>query len=457
MSFWAWLRGDTAITPNDTVTVPPSVGPDYTPGDPDGFEFTEGETEGRAVPAIFTSPWSGWPAEWDTPNWNGQRLNCLVDTAWACLDLNASVLSTMLPYKLRAGRVVEPEGWMTNPDPRVYGSWNEFAKELFWDYQLGEAFVLATDYFSNGYPMFMRIVPPCMVKVEVHGATRRYWLGTTEITADVLCIPYKRSLTAERGTGPLDNAGARLTAAGVLARYVADLVTSPPPYMTLETDLDLNAESAQDVLDQWVTSRATNRGHPAVLDSGIKLQTHQMNPKDMALLELAQFNESRIAVLLGVPPFLVGLPSGGDSMTYSNVSSLFDFHDRASLRPKATAVMSALSNWALPTGEAIELDRDEYSRPALNERAQAYSTLHAIDVLSSQEIRALERQLLASGNPIADDGATQPDQAESSRSLSVAEVVQKVYLGVVNGVITREEARKIINDAGGDLSVTGGT
>ena len=28
----------------------------------------------------------------------------------------------------------------------------------------------------------------------------------------------------------------------------------------------------------------------------------------MAMLEIEQFNESRIAVLLGVPPFLVGLP-----------------------------------------------------------------------------------------------------------------------------------------------------
>jgi phage portal protein BeeE len=37
-----------------------------------------------------------------------------------------------------------------------------------------------------------------------------------------------------------------------------------------------------------------------------------MNPKDMALLELLTWNDSRIAVMLGVPPFLVGLPSGGD-------------------------------------------------------------------------------------------------------------------------------------------------
>ena len=31
------------------------------------------------------------------------------------------------------------------------------------------------------------------------------------------------------------------------------------------------------------------------------------------MLEIAQFTEARIAVLLGVPPFLVGLPSGGST------------------------------------------------------------------------------------------------------------------------------------------------
>ena len=47
-----------------------------------------------------------------------------------------------------------------------------------------------------------------------------------------------------------------------------------------------------------------------------------MSPRDMAMLEIAQFTEARIAVLLGVPPSLVALPTG-DSMTYPNVSTGF--------------------------------------------------------------------------------------------------------------------------------------
>ena len=117
----------------------------------------------------------------------------------------------------------------------------------------------------------------------------------------------------------------------------------------------------------------------------------------MALLELAQFNESRIAVLLGVPPFLVGLPSGGDSMTYSNVSSIFDYHWRAGLRPKAQAVMAALSEWLLPRQTRVELNRDEYVQPGPYERAQTAEILNRIvdadgnPALSVAEIREAER------------------------------------------------------------------
>ncbi|HEY3484323.1 MAG TPA: phage portal protein [Ilumatobacteraceae bacterium] len=401
MGFWSrLLGGDSTITDNGQGTPPPTVGPSYSPGDPEGVVVESEDIESRSLPSVFASPWSGWPAEWATPALSS-RASCLVDTAWACLDKNSSVLSTMPVYKTRDGQVGEPEPWMLNPDPKVYTSWAEFAKQLFWDYQTGEAFVQATDYFSTGYPMFMRVLPPWMVKVEMEGAQRRYFLGSVEITADVLHIRYKSSLDCARGIGPLEAGGARMTAAGVLARYMATMVSAPPPYLTLETDELLNQTDAQRILDQWVESRQTNLGYPAVLDGGVKLQTHQMNARDMALLELAQFNESRICVLLGVPPFLMALPSGGDSMTYSNVEQLFDFHDRSCLRPMATTVMSALSNWALGPGRAVELDRDEYTRPSLAERVNAWVALHGIDAITSEQIQAIERQLFTTSSHVS--------------------------------------------------------
>lgn len=415
MGFLSWLRGDdlnhdgVTSNSNDDGT----VGGGWSPGDPDGVEFVGDDFESRSLPSVMSSGWSGWPADWNTPNWGagGVRLGALVDTAWACLDLNASVMSAMPVYKVRDGRVVTSEPWMENPDPRVYSSWHEFAKQLVWDYQMGEAFVLATDYYSTGYPMFFRVLPPWSVDVEVAGGERRYRLGTLDITRDVLHLRYKSTIDTARGQGPLEIAGARMTAAGVLGRYVSEVVQNGGvPYLTLETDQELSEDDAQDLLHQWVASRRANLGHPAVLDRGVKATPHQMSPKDLALLEVAQFTESRIAVMLGVPPFLVGLPSGGDSMTYSNVSSLFDFHDRASLRPKASALMSALSQWALPRGSSVEMNRDEYSRPALRERVEAYEKLQAMGAIEVDEIRQMERLLgPASTSAFVPGGATEDD------------------------------------------------
>ena len=94
------------------------------------------------------SPWSGWPAEWDTPLWSN-RVDDLTDIAWACVDLVASLLSTMPPYLVGAAPSLDDE-WLINPDPDLYTSWEEFAKQLWWDYQLGEAFVLCTARYSHG-------------------------------------------------------------------------------------------------------------------------------------------------------------------------------------------------------------------------------------------------------------------------------------------------------------------
>jgi hypothetical protein len=102
--------------------------------------------------------------------------------------------------------------------------------------------------------------------------------------------------------------------------------------------------------------------------------------------------------MLGVPPHLVGLPSGGDSMTYANVSAIFDYHWRAGLRPKAQTVMSALSGFLLPRGTRVELNRDEYVQPGPYERAQTAQILNGIvdpatgqPALSVAEIRQAER------------------------------------------------------------------
>jgi hypothetical protein len=365
------------------------------PGDPEGVtvETPDPITELRALPAVVPGAWDGWPAEWSTPTWNmNSRFNELVDVAFMCLDLNASVMSTMPVYRTRGGRMIEPTSWMSNPDPTIYGSWHEFAKQLFWDYMLGEAFVLPMAVGGDGFPRVFRVVPPWLVNVEMRGGSRVYNIGAMDVTGEILHVRYKSTTDGAHGVGPLESAGARMITAGVLAKYVRDVAANGGiTTQTLETEMDISKTDAEDMQDQWVAGALRNPSAPRVMWNGIKLVDHQMMaPKDLALLEVAQFTEARIAELLGVPAPIVGLPSG-DSLTYSNITSLFDFHDRASLRPKAVSVMSALSYWALPRGQCVELNRDEYTRPGFAERADAWVKLVTAGIVDADEVRVAER------------------------------------------------------------------
>lgn len=352
--------------------------------------------ESRSLPWVAPSPWSGYPSEWAPPNWSGTAsgIGRLVDAAWAAIDLNSSVLASMPVYRLRQGVIIPSPSWMTNPDPTVYSSWSEFAKQLFWDYHLGESFVLPMAYDSNRRPASFRVIPPWLINAEMHGGRREYRLGQTDVTDEILHIRYASTTDNARGIGPLDIAGARQVTIRLLQRYVDSLAeTGGTPMYWLGLERNITESEGRDLLDRWIESRTKYAGYPALVSGGATLnQTRTMNAEDMALLELTHFNEARIAVLFGVPPFLLGLASAsGGSITYSNVESLFDFHDRSSLRPKANAVMSALGQWALPSTQSAELNRDDYTRPGLLDRVRAYEIMINTGIATTEEIRAMER------------------------------------------------------------------
>lgn len=423
MGFWSdtWQKYWTGAgaTPNATVETPDSVGPTFNPGDPHGLEIVDDGVapEGRMA-SIIPSLWDGWPAGWASPAWSqlGPKFDTLVDTAWAAIDLNASVLSAMPVYRQKNGAVLPATTWMGNPDPDIYTDWSEFAKQLFWDFQLGEAFVLPMSHGADGWPYNFRVIPPWMLNVEMDGGRRVYNIGKLDVSDDILHIRYKSTTDGARGVGPLESAGARLIAAGVLARYASELAQGGGvPKYVIETEQQLTPEQAEHLKESWWAARMQDLREPwkpAVLYGGAKANPLQLDPQKMALMELAQYTEGRITNLLGVPAFLLGLASG-DPMTYTNASSLFDFHDRRKLKPDAVRVMSALSGWALPRGQSVELNRDEYSRPALKERVESYEKLKAMGVLSNEEIRVMERLVDAGMGPSPEDSAEDLVAAEA--------------------------------------------
>ena len=388
------LGGPIIPNDNDPAANPPAtVGPPTArPGDPNGLELVD---EGVGTPwprsVLRPSAWSGWPAEWDTPNWGG-HLHQLTDTAWAALDKNASIFSSMPPYLVNAAPSLSAD-WLTNPDPDLYGSWNEFAKQLLWDYQAcGEAFVLTTARYSTGWPARFHVVPPWAVEPEIVDGRRRCSIGSYDVTDDIIHIRYQSTTGDAHGHGPLEIGRARLVASSLLTRYASNMAGAGGiPNAVLKHPEELTASQASALQSQWVESRMSSMGIPAVLSGGLTFETLQFSPKDMALVELAQLNEARICVLLGVPPTLLALPSGEGSLTYNNAQSIYDYHWRASLKPMADLLMSELSGRLLPRGTSIEVNRDAYVQPGPYERAQTWQILITLGVLTAEQVQQIER------------------------------------------------------------------
>jgi HK97 family phage portal protein len=399
-----WTRGIRPTDPELPNTNPPgvppaSVGPpDAVPGDPSGVVIVGDDPGWAPPPRITASPWSGWPADWATPIWSSQGLQLLTDTAFMCVDRNASVLAAMPPYLVDAASTLSAD-WLNNPDPDQYTSWDEFIKSVFWDYQAaGEAFILATSYYSTGWPARFHVVKPWFVEIDLVNGLRVYRIGGEDVTDDMLHIRYQSSVGYAHGTGPLEAGQMRIIADQVLTQYGTKLATTGVPTGVLTHPGNISAEQAALLQQQWVASRSSSIGEPAVLGGGITWAPTQLNPSDMALLDLLRFNQARIAELLGIPPILVGLPTGGDPMTYRNVAMLYSQHWRSGLQPKAKYVMAALSGWLLPRGTTVELNSDAYVAGDVFERAQAYQILAGIvdpvtgaQALTVAEIREAER------------------------------------------------------------------
>ena len=383
---------------NPPNTNPPtgSVGPNVEPGFGDVHVMYP-----QANPPMQVQAWQGWPVEWATPLWNGGTYQSLISTLWTCVDLNTRQLASFPTYGMKGLKVVALPEWSKNPEPSVYADAVEAFKQVFNTLQVeGECILWCVGRYADGTVARWVILNPAWVNVERSNGEITYSLQGDELERKDVChIKYQSWPGNLRGIGPLQWCAGPIASAAAMERYATGLATNGGiPWAVLKTPRHLNGTDAEKMQERWATAAKSRNGAPAILSGGIELQTLTLNPKDMALLEMRVFDETRIASALGCPPFLVGLPQP-EGLTYANATSLFDFHWRATLRTLAVTVASAIGAWALPRGTDMEFNRDAYVQATPQERANTYATLfNLIDekgnrAMTIDEIRMAERYL----------------------------------------------------------------
>jgi len=370
-----------------------TVGPNV----PAGF----GDIHAMYPNTMDVQAWAGWPVEWATPLWNGGIHAKLVSTLWTCVDLNTRQLASFPTYGMKNLEMFALPEWSINPEPDTYSDWTEAAKQIFNTYQLdGETILWAVGRYADGRVARWVVLNPRWVNVERVDGVTEYELGGTQLDRKDVChIKYQSMPGNLRGIGPLEWVSGPIMSAAAMEQYGKNLATNGGiPWGVIKTPRHLGKEDAEKLQRRWIDAAHNRDGAPAILSGGIELETLSINPREMALLEMRIFDETRIASAFGTPPFLVGLPQP-EGLTYANATSLFDFHWRATLRTMASAVAGAISQWALPRGSRMEFNRDPYVQASPQERATTYQILFNIvdekgnRAMTVDEIRMAERYL----------------------------------------------------------------
>lgn len=405
--------------PRDSIPNPNpptgSVGDNVAPGFGDTHVmYPTGQLESSGhMPEV--QAWQGWPTSWETPAWMGMGpyANRLVSTLWTCIDLNTRQIASFPIYGIRGIDVVPLPDWRNNPEPEMYSDWTEFAKQAVNTFQSqGEIILWATGRYaesSGGYPARFVVLNPQLVNIEWRNGEVTYSLGSMRLDRrDVCHIKYQSYPTCLRGIGPLEWASRSIVSASALERMETDLATRGGiPWAILKSQRKLNGAEATELQDAWVRGAASRNGAPAVLSGTLDLDVLTVSPREMMLLDQRIFDETRIAVALGVPPFLVGLPQP-DGLTYANANSLFDFHYRMTLRTMCNAIERAMSAWLLPRGTSFEFNVREYVTPDPATQATIDQTyFNLVDekgnrVRSVEEIRSSEPWLPSPTQTVTD-------------------------------------------------------
>ena len=134
---------------------------------------------------------------------------------------------------------------------------------------------------------------------------------------------------------------------------------------------------------------SANAGRPLLLEGGLDWKAMSLSPKDMDFIEARHVAAREIALALGVPPMLLGIP--GDN-TYANLAEAQRSFWRQTVLPLVERIASQLSLWlspGYPPGD-LTLRPDLDSLPALAaEREALWSSLEKTTFLTTDEKRAL--------------------------------------------------------------------
>lgn len=275
----------------------------------------------------------------------------------------------------------------------------------------GNAFLVPT---RDNRGRVVRVDPIAPNRVDVDAATSgsqpTFKVAGQEFPGEMLMIRGLMMPGHLRGVSPIEFARQSiqmgLGAQEQAQRFYSQGAITPG---VIHSKSDLSVEQMREIRDQWLASHAgASKSHlPIVLTGETSFEAIAVSPEAAQFLESRQFTDAQIAgQLFLVDPSMLGISTGGSTLTYQNLEQRGHHLVRHSLLRWVIRLERGFSRLLNP-GQQLKFNVNGLMRGDLTSRYNSYKTAAEINtllgapLLSVQEMRDFEDL-----GPMLDTGLT---------------------------------------------------
>jgi phage portal protein, HK97 family len=377
-------------------------------GPPDGWVVDEpwlwwdaGGTEINQPP----EPPDGTDAtSWGNPPPGAGMAPCLqVPAVTRCTSLIADTIAGLPWQTVRGRETTEAPLWLTDPqlkrmDGRVDASgllpdwrmssvefWAAAVVSLLW---YGEAFLYVPVRDAAGAPKapLWLLHPSCMsISMDNWGWQAN---GVPLDASELIVVRGMTRPGSRRGIGVMQAHMADLMLAGAMRAFASNTLRRGVPNGYLQvTAPDVTEDAATALKAKWMEAHGGLMKSIAVLNATTNFTPLQLDPQALQLVEMRRYSLLDVALMFGVPPYMLGLPA--DSSTYANVESRMIEFGQFTLHPWVRRLESVLDA-ELPRGTSLRINLDALLRADTATRYAAHATALQAGFLTLDDVRQME-------------------------------------------------------------------
>jgi HK97 family phage portal protein len=376
-------------------------GRDILMNDPDGWEVSR---PGLWWDGPAGGDGEGGPIGNPPPGARGEGRN-LPAAVTRCTSLLSDTLAGM-PWRVMRNRLrLDAPDWITDPqakrrDLRIAAGpvpewrrsavefWSWFLTSMLWD---GEGVIYVPNRNEDGSPAppLWQLNPADLdvdggdYVIKPRGAEDGYRFAPGELIVIRGLVRH-----GPRGVGVLKAHFLDLALAGEVRGFAYNMLRKGIPAGYLKVNApQLTREKAREVQADWMRGHGGIMKKVAVLNATTEFHPLELDPQAMQLAQMRDYSTLDIAMIFGIPPYMLGLAS--DRSTYANVESRMIEFAQFSLLPWARRAESGLDA-EFARGTSLKINLDALRRADTETRYKAHKIGLDAGFLTIEEVREME-------------------------------------------------------------------